>query len=90
MENSFTAWERRRRHISPEPDRILPLIKAAGVSGMTRKQLGGAVDMERDVLDELLAGLVGAGLLILSRDARGPVYYSGHIFNQSRSSAASL
>ena len=52
---------------------MLPLI-AASTTGMTRQQLGHAVDIERDVLDELLAGMVGVGLLILSRDARGPVY----------------
>ncbi len=69
---------------------ILPLVKAAGVSGVTRKHIGSAVELERDVLDQLLAGMVGAGLLILSRDARGPVYHYGHVFNLGRSSAASL
>ncbi len=74
MDISFTSWERRRRHISPEPERILPLLKAAGTAGMTGKQLGAAVELDRDVLDELLAGLVSAGLLTLVRQGGGPVY----------------
>ena len=72
---TFKSWERRRRHISPEADRLLPLI-AASTTGLTRVQIGHAVDIERDVLDELLAGMVGVGLLMVSRDARGPVYRS--------------
>ena len=74
MDISFPSWERRRRDIRPEPERIIPLVVAAGSAGMTRQQLGHAVDIERDMLEELLAGMVGVGLLVLSRDARGPVY----------------
>ena len=76
MDISFATWERRRRDKRPEPERILPLVAAAGMAGMTRKQIGHAVDIERDVPDELLAGMVGVGLLMLSSDARGPVYRS--------------
>lgn len=74
MDISFTSWERRRRHIAPEPERIVPLLKAAGTVGMTRKQVGAAVDLDRDVLDELLAGLVSAGLLAQAREEGGLVY----------------
>ena len=74
MDISFTIWERRRRNISPEPERILPLVVAAGSAGMTRQQLGHAVDIERDVLDELLAGMVGVGLLTVTAGVGGPVY----------------
>ncbi len=74
MEYSFNNWMRRRRHISPESERILPIVKAAGAMGMSRKQIGHAVDLDRDVLDDLLAAMIGAGMLILSRDARGSVY----------------
>ena len=74
MSLSFTTWEQRRRDISPEADRILPLVKGAGVFGMSRKQLGSAVKLDRDVLDDLLGAMVGTGILILSRDAQGPVY----------------
>lgn len=74
MSISFTSWEQRRRNISPEADRIYPLVKAAGVYGMSRKEIGSAVDLDREVLDQLLNGLVSAGMLMSSRDARGPVY----------------
>ena len=73
---SFTEWEQRRRNISPASDRIYPLIRAAGVYGMTRRQLGNAVDLDRDVLDELLAGMVSAGILIMTNTPNGPVYRS--------------
>lgn len=52
----------------------MPLLKATGTAGMTRKQLGAAVELDRDVLDDLLAGLVSAGLLTLVRQEGGPVY----------------
>ena len=76
MDISFPSYERRRRNIRPEPERILPLVAAAGTAGMTRQQIGHAVDIERDVLDELLTSMVGVGLLMLSKDARGSVYRS--------------
>ena len=76
MEYSFTFWEEQRRHQRSVADRILPLVAAAGQAGMNRGQIGNAVGLDRDVLDELLAGMVGVGLLMLSRDARGPVYRS--------------
>lgn len=73
---SFTEWEQRRQNISPESERILPMVKAAGIYGMSRKQLGHAVDLDRDVLDQLLAGLVSAGILIMTNTPNGPVYRS--------------
>ena len=73
MEYSFKSWERRRRKL-PESERLLPLLRAAGATGMTRLQVGNAIELDRDTLDELLGGLVGAGMLILARDTRGPVY----------------
>ena len=76
MRISFTEWERRRRNISPESDRILPMVKAAGIYGMSRMQLGHAVDLDRDTLDELLAGMVSAGILIVANGVNGPVYRS--------------
>ena len=70
---TFKSWER-RRHISPEADRILPLLKAAGASGMNRKQLGSAIRLDRDVLDGLLGGLVGLGLIVVAWEDGVPVY----------------
>jgi len=65
METSFTTWERRRRHQRPKADMILPLIATSGLTGMNRRQIGNAVGLDRDVLDELLAGMVDLGLLSL-------------------------
>jgi len=73
MDISFASWER-RRNIRPEPERILPLVVAAGMAGLTRQQLGHAVHLDRDVLDELLAGMVGVGLLTVTAGVGGPVY----------------
>ena len=64
---SFTSWlHRRKGYTVPESDRVVPLIAQAGVAGMNRGQIGAAVDLERDVLDELLAGLVRFGELTVS------------------------
>ena len=74
MDISFAIWERRRRDICPEPERILPLVAAAGSAGMTRVQLGHAVDLDQYVLDELLTGMVGVGLLTVTAGVGSPVY----------------
>ncbi len=77
MISSFTSWERRRRHLAPEAERILPLVAAAGTVGMNRFQLGNAVDLSRETLDQLLSGLVGIGLLTLALERGVPVYRAG-------------
>ena len=74
MKYSFTSYAQRRRHLAPEADRILPLIAAAGTVGMNRKQLGSAVDLDRDVLDQLLAGLVEIGMLAVTWEGGVRVY----------------
>ncbi len=58
MEYSFTSWER-KRHLTPEAERVFPLVAAAGMAGMNRKQLGNAVYLDHETLDQLLASLVG-------------------------------
>ena len=77
MISSFTSWERRRRHLAPEAERILPLVAAAGTVGMNRFQLGNAVDLNRETLDQLIAGLVGIGLLTVAWERGVPVYRAG-------------
>lgn len=75
MKYSFHTYaQKRRRHLAPEADRILPLIASSGRVGMTRKQLGGAVELDRDVLDQLLAGLVGIGMLAVTWEDGVRVY----------------
>lgn len=62
---SFRPWveQRHRRpdsHIS-QSDKIVPLLQQAGPVGMTRKQLGGAIDLEPELVDALLVALLGVG-----------------------------
>jgi hypothetical protein len=82
MISSFKSWERRRRHPAPEAERILPLVAAAGTAGMNRFQLGNAVDLNREKLDQLIAGLVGIGLLTVAWEGDVPVYRAGTMGGQ--------
>ena len=69
MNHSFTSWVRHRHgndNLTPEVDKVVPLVAAAGASGMSRRQLGSAIKLDRDVFDELLAGLVRSGLLTVA------------------------
>ena len=67
----FRTWQqqrdRERREHVPAADRIVPMVAQAGPGGMSRGQIGGAIDLERDDLDRLLAGLVEFGLLTHSQ-----------------------
>jgi hypothetical protein len=74
MHHSFESWLDRRRRGPPEADRVLPLVAAAGASGMSRRQIGHAVRLDRDVLDELLDGLVRSGLLMVAWENGVPVF----------------
>lgn len=76
MISSFKSWERRRQ-LAPEAERSLPLVAAAGSAGMNRFQLGNAIDLNRETLDQLLAGLVGIGLLTVAWERGVPVYRAG-------------
>jgi hypothetical protein len=77
MDHSFTSWQKRRQHLAPEAEKILPLVVGAGTAGMTRKQLGNVIELDREVLDELLAEMVQIGLLtVMWRDGM-PVYRAG-------------
>ena len=73
MMTSFTSWKR-RRHLAPDTDRLLPLIAAAGKLGMNRKQIGSAVELDRDMLEQLLSGLVNIGLLTVAWEYGVPIY----------------
>jgi hypothetical protein len=69
MNHSFESWVRHRHgmdDVTPEADRVLPLVAAAGASGMNRRQLGNAIKLDRPVLDDLLDGLVRSGLMTVA------------------------
>ena len=77
MNHSFESWVRHRHgmdDVTPEADKIVPLVAAAGASGMSRRQLGNAIKLDRDVLDELLAGMVRSGLLTVTWENGVPVF----------------
>ena len=53
------------------------MVVGAGTAGMNRKQLGNVIELDREVMDELLAGMVEVGLLtVMWRDGM-PVYCAG-------------
>lgn len=62
----------------PEADKIVPIIAAAGVVGMNRKQLGSAIDLERFILDGLLAGFVNSGILVVTDEGGTLIYRTQH------------
>ncbi len=70
----FRSWlhqrERRRREHVPAADLVVPLVAHAGPAGMTRSEIGKAIggDLDHDAVDDLLAGLVGFGLLTIARE----------------------
>ena len=82
MDCSFRSWLRRRQSslndLMPAADKIVPLVARAGMTGVTRQQLGHALDLERDTLDELLAGLVRLGMLTVTDGIRGQVFHIGN------------
>jgi hypothetical protein len=63
---SFRSWAHHRQgldELMPQADKVVPLVAQAGPRGMTRAEVGGVIDLDRDALDALLAGLVRFGLL---------------------------
>ncbi len=74
MHHSFESWLDRRHRGPPEAERIVPLVSASGMVGMNRKQLGNAIKLDRPVLDDLLDGMVQAGLLTVAWENGVPVF----------------
>ena len=59
----FTTWVQKQQIKTPEADRILPLISQSGPQGISSGELGKAITLDREVLDEFLAGLVRIGVV---------------------------
>jgi hypothetical protein len=74
MRYSFKSWLRRRGDPTPEADKLLPILVAAGEAGMNRKQIGDAVRLEPEILDELLDGLVRFGAVTVCYEAEGRTF----------------
>lgn len=78
METSFLAWLETRAHRSelPEATRLSQLIAQAGTGGIRRRDLGKAITLDGDVLDDLLAAMVAAGQVEVAEVGGKRVYYS--------------
>lgn len=59
----FSSWIQRRQITIPEADKLLPLISQSGATGISRGELGKAIKLDRQVLDEFLDGLVAVGVV---------------------------
>jgi hypothetical protein len=75
---SFVSWVDQRKnrpdkHIS-QADKIVPLLQQAGPAGMTRRQLGGAIDLSPELVDALLAALLGVGQIKIVYNNGVPIY----------------
>ena len=62
---SFLSWVQHRQqrpdsNIS-QADKLVPLLKQAGPTGMSRRQLAGAIDLPPSLVDGLLAALLDTG-----------------------------
>ena len=62
---SFRSWVE-QRHIRPDShisqsNKIVPLLQQAGPAGMTRRRLGGAIDLPPTLVDALLTALLDTG-----------------------------
>ena len=60
---SYSTWIQKQKAKPPEADRLIPLIHQAGAAGISRGEIGSAIKLDRDVLNDLLAGLVRFGVL---------------------------
>jgi len=74
----FSSWLQRRQIKPLEADRLLPIIANAGSRGISRGELGRAIKLDRDVLDELLVGLVAAHFLTVVDQGGLRVYRATH------------
>lgn len=73
----FTTWIQRRQITIPEADRILPLISQAGANGISRGEIGRAIRLDRQVLDDFLDGLVRIGVVQMTDQNGIRVYQAG-------------
>jgi hypothetical protein len=55
-----------RRGMPPEADRVFRLIASARGAGITRQELGNAIQLSRAVLDDLLEALAELGQIVMS------------------------
>lgn len=74
---TFAHWLARREQQTevPETTRLFQLIAQAGTAGIRRRDLGKAITLDRDVLDDLLAAMVAAGQVEVGEVGGERIYY---------------
>lgn len=73
----FSSWIQKQQIKTPEADRLLPLISQAGPQGISRGELGKAINLDREVLDDFLNGLVRIGVVRVTDQNGIRVYQAG-------------
>ena len=73
----FETWVQKQQIKTPEADRILPLISQAGPQGISRGEIGKAITLDRQVLDDFLDGLVRIGVVQITDKNGIRVYRAG-------------
>ena len=76
----LTFWEwhhyadKKPAPIVPQADRAMHLIQQSGRRGISRGELGAAIDLERHSLDDLLQALAASGQVLVSLEGQRRVY----------------
>ena len=72
----FTNWLHKRLNGLPDADKLVQLIQAAGASGIPEGELRSAVDLPRQLVDNLLQALVGSRQVGVINRGGKRVYFS--------------
>jgi hypothetical protein len=73
---TFHSWLHKRLSIMPDADKISELIRLAGPNGIEEGQLRSAVELPKELVDNLLAALVSAAqATVVLRDGKR-VYFA--------------
>ena len=60
--------------VVPQADRVMHLIQQAGQQGISRCDLGAAIKLDRETLDDQLAALADSGWITVSMEGDFRVY----------------
>ena len=82
--HTFHQWIEARKLAPPisESDRLMRFIMRAGPGGIAEGDLKKQIDLPRQTVDELLAGLLGLGLIVVTGQ------YGVRVFRPANSRAA--
>jgi len=79
---TFSRWLERFHYtdkkpgpVMPQADQVWVLIRDAGRKGISRGELGAAIDLERETLDDVIQALTGRVKVSMKRGQR--IYRAG-------------